>query len=140
MERVVIINAFRTPSGRFQGVLSPLSAPQFGAAVIERCVVKSGINPALVNEVIMGNVLPAGVGQNPARQAALGAGLGHAVAAFTINKVCASGLKAVALGVQAIKSGDAEVVVAGGMESMSNVPFLLTEMRGGEAAWGHEGR
>lgn len=132
MENVVIVSAYRTPTGKILGKLSALTAPQLGSKVIEEVVKRVGIKPDQVDEVIMGNVITAGIGQNPARQAALFAGLPDTVAALTINKVCASGLKAVALASQAIRLGDAEVVVAGGMESMSNAPFLLREMRAGK--------
>ncbi len=132
MKNVVIVNALRTPTGRFLGGLSSLSPPQLGAAVIRELIQQSGIKASLVDEVIMGNVVSAGIGQNPARQACLLAGLPHEVASLTINKVCGSGLKAVALGVQAIKSGDAKIVIAGGMECMSQAPFLLQEMRSGK--------
>lgn len=128
---VVIISAVRTPVGRFQGVLAPLSAVQLGAIAVKGAVQRAGIDSSLVDEVIMGNVVSAGLGQNPARQAALGAGLPNEVAAMTINKVCGSGLKAVALAAQAIQTGNAEVVVAGGMESMSNCPYLLPQARNG---------
>jgi len=132
MERAVIVQALRTPIGRFLGGLSTLRAPELGAHVVKSVVERSGIDPDLVEEVIMGNVLQAGVGQNPARQAALGAGLDPAVAAVTINKVCGSGLKSVMLAAQAIKCGDAEVIVAGGMESMSKAPYLLPQARIGQ--------
>ena len=131
MEEVVIVAAARTPVGKFQGMFAPLSAVQLGAAAVREVVRRAGIDAALVDECIMGNVLPAGLGQNPARQAALFGGLAHGVAALTINKVCGSGLKAVALGVQAIQTGNAEVVVAGGMESMTNAPYLLPQARQG---------
>ena len=131
MREVVIVSAVRTAVGKFQGGLSELSATQLGAAVVREAVLRAGIPPEDVNECIMGCVLPAGLGQNPARQAALGAGLGDTVAALTINMVCGSGLKAVALGAQAIAQGDAEIVVAGGMESMSNAPYLLPGARRG---------
>lgn len=132
MEKVVIVGACRTPTGKILGRLSSLTAPQLGSKVIEEVVKRVGIKPHQVDEVIIGNVITAGIGQNPARQAALFAGLPDTVAALTINKVCASGLKAVALASQAIRLGDAEIVVAGGMESMSNAPFLLKEMRSGK--------
>ena len=131
MEEVVIVAAARTPVGKFQGMFAPLSAVQLGAAAVREVVRRAGIDAALVDECIMGNVLPAGLGQNPARQAALFGGLADGVAALTINKVCGSGLKAVALGVQAIQTGNAEVVVAGGMESMTNAPYLLPQGRQG---------
>ncbi len=132
MENPVIVGALRTPTGRLLGSLSSLSAPGLGAAVIEALIKKAKLKPSLVDEVIMGNVVSAGLGQNPARQAAVMAGLPKNISAFTVNKVCGSGLKAVALAAQAIKSGDAEIVIAGGMESMSNTPFLLRELRAGK--------
>src|SRR5215469_11267814 len=131
MEDVVIVSAVRTPIGKFQGALADVTAPQLGAIVVREAVKRAGIEPASVAESIMGNVLGAGVGQNPARQAALGGGLSSTVAAMTINKVCGSGLKAVALGQQAIQTGNSEIVVAGGMESMSNAPYLLPNARKG---------
>jgi len=131
MEDVVIVSAVRTPIGKFQGALSDLTAPQLGAIVVREAVKRAGIEPASVSEAIMGNVVSAGVGQNPARQAALGGGLSSTVAAMTINKVCGSGLKAVALGQQAIQTGNSDIVVAGGMESMSNAPYLLPNARKG---------
>src|SRR5271167_4165012 len=131
MENVVIVSAVRTPIGRFQGSLSDFSAPQLGAIVVRESVRRAGIDPATVDECIMGNVLSAGLGQNPARQAALFGGLSASVAALTINKVCGSGLKAVALAAQAIQTGNAEIVVAGGMESMTNAPYLLPQARQG---------
>jgi acetyl-CoA C-acetyltransferase len=124
MERPVILAAIRTPIGKFRGSLATLSATELGSAAIAAAVERSGVRREDIDEVIMGNVLAAGVGQAPARQAALGAGLPATVAALTINKVCGSGLKAVMLAEQAIRSGDAEVIVAGGMESMSRAPFL----------------
>jgi len=117
--------------GRFQGILAALSATQLGAIAVRAAVERAGIDPKGIDEVIMGNVVSAGLGQNPARQAALGAGLPDAVSALTINKVCGSGLKAVALAAQAIQTGNAEMVVAGGMESMSNCPYLLPQARTG---------
>ena len=121
----MIISALRTGVGKFQGSISPLSATELGAAVVRSVVKHAGLTPGQVDEVIMGNVVSAGLGQNPARQAALGGGLSPEVAAMTINKVCGSGLKAVGLATQAIQTGEAEIVVAGGMESMSNCPYLL---------------
>ncbi len=132
MENVLIIGAYRSPTGRLLGKLSSLTAPELAAIVIEDALKRCEIRPPRVDEVIMGNVLSAGIGQNPARQAALLAGLPNTAAACTVNKVCASGMKAVALGAQAIMLGEAEIIVAGGMESMSNAPFLLTEMRSGK--------
>jgi acetyl-CoA C-acetyltransferase len=131
MEDIVIVSAVRTPVGKFQGALSPLTAPQLGAIVVREVVRRAGLEPAQIDECIMGNVLPAGLGQNPARQAALFGGLPYEVAALTINKVCGSGLKAVALAAQAIQTGNAEIVVAGGMESMTNAPYLLPQARQG---------
>src|SRR5260221_4592477 len=121
----------RTPIGRFLGGLSTLTAPELGAAAIRDAIRRAGVAPESVDEVIMGCVLTAGVGQAPARQAALKAGLPPTVAALTINKVCGSGLKAVMLADQAIRAGDARLIVAGGMESMSRAPFLLTGAREG---------
>jgi acetyl-CoA C-acetyltransferase len=129
---VVIISGCRTPVGKFQGGLSDLSATQLGAIVVREAVKRAGIADLnQVNECIMGNVVSAGLGQNPARQAAINGGLPPQVGAMTINKVCGSGLKAVALGAQAIQTGNAEVVVAGGMESMTNAPYLLPQARKG---------
>jgi acetyl-CoA C-acetyltransferase len=128
---VVIIGAARTPVGSFLGALSPLTAPQLGAAAIKAALERSGVAPTAVDEVWMGNVLQAGVGQAPARQAALFAGLPETVPCNTLNKVCGSGLKAVVSAAQAIALGDADVVVAGGMESMSNAPYLSHAMRTG---------
>jgi acetyl-CoA C-acetyltransferase len=132
MENVVIVGALRTPTGKLLGELSSLQAPELCSIVIKGLIKSTGLKASLVDEVILGNVIAAGIGQNPARQAALLAGLPNAVSAFTVNKVCGSGLKAVALGAEAIKAGDAEVVVAGGMESMSNAPFLLKGLRSGK--------
>ncbi|MGB8540350.1 MAG: acetyl-CoA C-acetyltransferase [Candidatus Acidiferrales bacterium] len=131
MEQAVILSAVRTPVGRFMGGLAPLSAPELGAKVVAEAVRRAGIEPSQVDEAIMGNVVQAGLGQNPARQAALRGGLDSRVAAMTINKVCGSGLKAVALASQAVQLGESEVVVAGGMESMSNCPYLLKGARTG---------
>jgi acetyl-CoA C-acetyltransferase len=131
MVDVAIVAAARTPVGKFQGMFTPLTAVQLGAAAVRAVVRRAGIDAALVDECIMGNVLPAGLGQNPARQAALFGGLSETVGALTINQVCGSGLKAVALGVQAIQTGNAEVVAAGGMESMTNAPYLLPQGRQG---------
>lgn len=132
MKRVFIAEALRTPTGKLLGALSTLAAPALGAAVIKAVLEKSVPDISAVDEVIMGNVLAAGVGQNPARQAALASGLPDTINAFTVNKVCASGMKAVSLGAQAIMTGAADVVIAGGMESMSNAPYLLREMRRGK--------
>ena len=131
MEDVVIVSAVRTPIGKFQGSLSDFSAPQLGAIVVREAVRRAGIDPNTVTECIMGNVVSAGLGQNPARRAALKGGLPDNVSAMTINKVCGSGLKAVALGQQAIQTGNSEIVVAGGMESMTNAPYLLPQARKG---------
>ncbi|HZU70227.1 MAG TPA: acetyl-CoA C-acetyltransferase [Ktedonobacteraceae bacterium] len=127
----VIVGAVRTPTGKFLGNLAGFSAPQLGAIVIKEVVRRSGIAPDALDEVIMGNVVSAGIGQAPARQAALHAGLPDDTPALTINKVCGSGLKAVMLAAQAIRAGDAKAFVAGGMESMSNAPYLLEKARTG---------
>ncbi|MBX7042665.1 MAG: acetyl-CoA C-acetyltransferase [Ignavibacteria bacterium] len=131
MTRSVIVAALRTPIGSYMGSLSPLRGPQLGAVVIKELIAKTGVNPTDVSEVIMGCVLPAGMGQAPARQAAIFGGLPDSVPCMTINKVCGSGLKSVMLADQAIKAGDAEVVIAGGFESMSNVPYYLDKARSG---------
>jgi acetyl-CoA C-acetyltransferase len=128
---VVIISGCRTPVGKFQGSLADLSAPQLGAIVVREAVKRAGLNSDQVDECIMGNVLPAGLGQNPARQAAIFGGLSPATGAMTINKVCGSGLKAVALAAQAVQTGNSSIVVAGGMESMTNAPYLLPQARKG---------
>ncbi|HSA94388.1 MAG TPA: acetyl-CoA C-acetyltransferase [Terriglobales bacterium] len=128
---IVIISACRTAVGKFQGSLADLSATQLGAIVVREAVSRAKLDPQQVDECIMGNVLSAGLGQNPARQAALGGGLASEVAAMTINKVCGSGLKAVALAAQAIQTGNSEIVVAGGLESMTNAPYLLPLARKG---------
>ena len=128
---VVIISGCRTAVGKFQGSLSDLSAPQLGAVVVREAVKRAGLNSDQVDECIMGNVLPAGLGQNPARQAAIFGGLSPATGAMTINKVCGSGLKAVALAAQAVQTGNSSIVVAGGMESMTNAPYLLPQARKG---------
>jgi acetyl-CoA C-acetyltransferase len=130
-EDVVIVSAVRTPVGKFQGTLSDFSAPQLGSIAVREAVERAGIDPGMVDECIMGNVVQAGLGQNPARQAALGGGLSSSVAAMTINKVCGSGLKAVALAEQAIQTGNSQIVVAGGMESMTNAPYMLPQARKG---------
>jgi acetyl-CoA C-acetyltransferase len=127
----VIISAARTPTGKFQGALKPFTAPELGAIAIKEAVKRAGVDPAKIDEVIMGCVVQAGMGQAPARQAALKAGLPPEVSALTVNMVCGSGLRAVALASQAIKLGDAEFVVAGGMESMSNIPYALQTARDG---------
>ena len=131
MRSSVIASAVRTPTGKFLGALKGFTATQLGALVVADAVRRAAIDPATVDECIMGNVVSAGSGQNPARQAALRGGLADHVAALTINKVCGSGLKAVMLAAQGIATGDADVVVAGGMESMSNAPYLLTRAREG---------
>jgi acetyl-CoA C-acetyltransferase len=127
----VIVSAVRTPTGKFLGALKDFTAPQLGALVVREAVRRAGIDPASVDECIMGNVIQAGNGQSPARQAALNGGLSDRVAAMTINKVCGSGLKAVMLAAQGIATGDIEIAVAGGMESMSNAPYLLPRVREG---------
>src|SRR5256886_6655856 len=131
LDDVVIISACRTPVGKFQGSLSDLSATQLGAIVVREAVKRAGVDPSQVDECIMGNVLSAGLGQNPARQAAIYGGLPPEVGAMTVNKVCGSGLKAVALASQALKTGDSLIVVAGGMESMTNAPDLFPQARKG---------
>jgi acetyl-CoA C-acetyltransferase len=128
---VVILSGCRTAVGKFQGSLSDLSAPQLGALVVREAVKRAGIDPAQVDECIMGNVVSAGLGQNPARQAAIFGGLSPATGAMTINKVCGSGLKSVALAAQAVETGNSSIVVAGGMESMTNAPYLLPQARKG---------
>src|SRR5258707_1565699 len=128
---VVIISGCRTAVGKFQASLSDWSAPQLGAAVVREAVKRAGLNSDQVDECIMGNVLPAGLGQNRARQAAIFGGLSPATGAMTINKVCGSGLKAVALAAQAVQTGNSSIVVAGGMESMTNAPYLLPQARKG---------
>jgi acetyl-CoA C-acetyltransferase len=130
-DEVVIISGCRTAVGKFQGSLTDLSAPQLGAVVVREAVKRAGLNSDQVDECIMGNVLPAGLGQNPARQAAIFGGLSPATGAMTINKVCGSGLKAVALAAQAVQTGNSSIVVAGGMESMTNAPYLLPQARKG---------
>jgi acetyl-CoA C-acetyltransferase len=131
MRDSVIVSAVRTPTGKFLGALKDYTAPQLGALVVAEAVRRAGIDPAIVDECIMGNVVTAGEGQNPARQAALRGGLPDHVAAMTINKVCGSGLKAVMLAAQGIAAGDIDIAVAGGMESMSNCPYLLPRVREG---------
>ena len=131
MRESVIVSAVRTPTGKFLGALKDFKATELGALVVREAVARAGIDPAAVDECIMGNVIQAGNGQNPARQAALNGGLSDRVAAMTINKVCGSGLKAVMLAAQGIATGDIEVAVAGGMESMSNAPYLLAGAREG---------
>ena len=131
MREAVILSAVRLPTGRFLGSLKGFAATELGAMVVREAVRRAGVAADQVDEVILGNVVSAGLGQAPARQAALGAGLPPSVAALTINKVCGSGLKAVMLAAQAVQTGDAEIVVAGGMESMSNCPYLLPKAREG---------
>jgi acetyl-CoA C-acetyltransferase len=131
MPQPVIISACRTPIGSFMGALSSCKATELGSLVVREAIRRAGVDPAEVDEVILGNVISAGLGQNPARQAALHAGIPSSVGALTINKVCGSGLKAVMLAAQSIRLGETEVCVAGGMESMSNAPYLLFQMRGG---------
>src|SRR5882672_87922 len=131
LDEVVIISGCRTPVGKFQGSLSDLSATQLGAIVVREAVKRSSLDPKLIDECIMGNVVSAGLGQNPARQAAIFGGLPPEVGAMTVNKVCGSGLKAVALAAQAIQTENSSIVVAGGMESMTNAPYLLPQARKG---------
>jgi acetyl-CoA C-acetyltransferase len=131
MRESVIVSAVRTPTGKFLGGLKSFTAPQLGAIAVREAVHRAGIDPATFDECLMGNVVMAGEGQNPARQAALNGGLPDHVAAVTINKVCGSGLKAVMLAAQGIATGDIDIAVAGGMESMSNTPYLLPRMREG---------
>jgi acetyl-CoA C-acetyltransferase len=127
----VLVSACRTPIGSFMGALSALVAPELGAVAVREAIARAGLEPGEVEEVILGNVLSAGLGQAPARQAAIKAGVPPSVGAFLVNKVCGSGLKSVMLADQAIRAGDARVIVAGGMESMSNAPYLLPKARGG---------
>ena len=131
LKDVVIVSAKRTPIGSFQGVFSNLSASKLGALVIQSLIEETNIEPRSIDEVIMGNVLSAGQGQAPARQAALGAGLPNSVECLTINKMCGSGLKAVMLASQAIQAGDAEIIIAGGMENMTQSPYILPKARSG---------
>src|SRR5437762_380014 len=131
MRDSVLVSAVRTPTGKFLGALKDLTAPQLGALVVAEAVRRADIDPQIVDECIMGNVVSAGLGQNPARQAALRGGLPDHVAALTINKVCGSGLKAVMLAAQGIATGDIDIAVAGGMESMSSCPYLLPRVREG---------
>ena len=126
-----ILSGFRTPIGSMNGVLAEVPAPELGAICIKQALQAAGIQPEKVDEVILGNVVGAGLGQNPARQASIRAGLPVSVGAVTVNKVCGSGLKAVVLGTQAIRLGDAQVVVAGGIENMSRAPYLLSRARQG---------
>jgi acetyl-CoA C-acetyltransferase len=131
MRETVILSAVRLPTGKFLGGLKSLTAPELGALAVREAVARAGVDPDRVDECIMGNVVSAGLGQNPARQAALGGGLGERVNAFTVNQVCGSGLKSVMLAAQSIGAGDSDLVVAGGMESMSNGPHLLRQAREG---------
>src|SRR5712671_1395581 len=130
-DEVVIISGCRTPVGKFQGSLSDLSATQLGAIVVREAVNRAHLDPKQVDECIMGNVVSAGLGQNPARQAAIYGGLPPEVGAMTVNKVCGSGLKAIGLAAPAIQTGNSDIVVAGGMESMTNAPYLLPQARKG---------
>jgi len=131
MREVVVASAVRTAVGKFQGSLQTFSAPQLGALAVREAVRRAGIDARAVDDCIMGCVIQAGLGQNPARQAALYGGLSPESGALTVNMVCGSGLKAVAMAAQAVQTGDAEIVVAGGMESMTNAPFLLPQARTG---------
>src|SRR3954469_18296477 len=131
MNDVVIVSAVRTPVGKFQGALGDLSAVDLGAVVVREALRRAAIDASWVDECVMGCVLPAGLGQNPARQAALRGGLPDSVSAMTVNMVCGSGLRAVSLAAQSIMTGDSEIVVAGGMESMTNAPYLLPGARKG---------
>ncbi len=132
MQEAFIVSAVRTPIGKFLGSLKPFSAPQLGALVVREAIRRSGLPSDEIEEVIMGNVVSAGLGQNPARQAALKGGIPASVGAMTVNKVCGSGLKAVTLAAQSIRAGDQDIIVAGGMESMSNAPYLLPQVRQGQ--------
>ena len=136
MSEVYIHAAVRTPMGGMQGALAPLTAPELGAAAIAEAIARAGVGGEQVDEVLMGCVLPAGQGQAPARQAALGAGLPQAVPAVTLNKMCGSGMQALMAAADSIRAGSARTIVAGGMESMTNAPYLLPKMRGG-ARLGH---
>jgi acetyl-CoA C-acetyltransferase len=131
MKEVVIVSGVRTAQGRFSGALKGFSAPQLGGIAIKEAVSKAGLKPKDINEVIMGNVVPAGLGQNVARQASIAAGMPYEIGAFHVDKVCGSGMKAIVLATQAIKCGDADAIVAGGMESMSNCPYALPKARFG---------
>src|SRR5262249_27551835 len=132
MDTCVILSAVRTPIGKFQGGLAGFSAPELGGKVVAEAARRAGIDPKQIDEAILGNVVQAGLGQNPARQAALKGGCDPRVAAMTINKVCGSGLKAVALAAQAVETGESEIVVAGGMGGMSECPHFLSVGRDGE--------
>src|SRR6202167_1739301 len=131
MREAVIVSAVRTPLGRFQGSLQSFPAPRLGALAVREAIRRAGLDPSQPDECMMGCVLQAGLGQNPARQAAIHGGLSPDSGAFTVNQACGSGLKAVALPAQAVQTGDAEIVVAGGMESMTNAPYLLPQARSG---------
>src|ERR1700674_3682412 len=131
MRDAFLVSAARLPTGKFLGSLKELPATRLGAIAVRAAVARAGVDPSAVDECIMGNVLSAGLGQNPARQAALHGGLSNEVAALTVNKVCGSGLKAVMLAAQGIATGDIDIAVAGGMESMSNAPYLLPRVREG---------
>lgn len=132
MPEAYIVSACRTAIGKFQGAFTGVGAPQLGAVVLREALRRAGVGADLVDEVIMGNVLQAGLGQNPARQAARGAGIPDRVGSFTVNKVCGSGLKSVMLAAQAIRAGDADLIVAGGMENMTRAPYLLPQAREGQ--------
>ena len=142
MKKAVIVSACRTPVGKFLGSLKGFQATELGAIAVKEAVRRADLRPEQVDEVILGNVLSAGLGQNPARQVALKGGLPVTVPALTVNKVCGSGLKAVSLAAQAIRAGDNQIVIAGGMESMSNAPYLLKGgregLRLGHGGWGVE--
>src|SRR6059036_1790761 len=131
IQETVMLSACRTPIGNFMGSLASLSAIELGTIAIREAIQRAGVEAPQIEEVIMGNVVSAGLGQNPARQAALRSGLPPAVGALTINKVCGSGLKAVMLASQSIRLGETEIAIAGGMESMSNAPYLLPQLRKG---------
>ena len=137
MREVVIAQAVRTPIGAFGGKLREVTAVELGGLVIEAVLKRAMVRPDKVDEVIMGNVLQAGLGQNPARQAAIRASISQYIPSFTINKVCGSGMKAVIAATQAIKAGDADIIVAGGMENMSEAPFILPHSRRGQRI-GHD--
>ncbi|MDN5352042.1 MAG: acetyl-CoA C-acetyltransferase [Clostridiales bacterium] len=137
MREVVIVSAVRTAIGTYGKSLKDVPAVELGSVVIKEAIKRAGINPELVDEVLFGNVLQAGLGQNPARQAAIHAGLPNRIPAMTINKVCGSGLRTISMGVQIIKAGDADVLVVGGMENMSQAPYLLKNARWGERM-GHD--
>src|ERR1700734_1383632 len=131
MDEIVIVSGVRTPVGKFQGSLSDISATRLGAVAVREAVKRTQLEPGKIDECIMGNVVSAGLGQNPARQAAIFGGLPPEVSAVTVNMVCGSGLRAVALGAQSIQTGNSDIVVAGGMESMTNAPYLLPQARSG---------